>query len=308
MPSKHHQSAQNFMSFSSRILIICNPTSGGSGSGLLERVVAALSSAGASVEVRNTTRRGEAEDMAREACAAGVYDVIVAAGGDGTIGEVANGLAPDAPPLAIVPLGTANVLAAEIGLAHRAAVVAETILRGCARQVYAGRANGRRFLMMAGAGLDAEVVAGVDPKLKRCLGKIAYVTETWRQMLRYGYPVLDAVIDGTGYRAVTVVASKGRKYGGPHMIAPAADLTRPDFVVTLFEKGGPWRVALYGLALLVGLLPRLPGVRHIRGTHVAVTGPAGAPVQGDGDLVAHLPLGLEIDPVPLTVLYPPDPA
>jgi diacylglycerol kinase family enzyme len=82
-------------------------------------------------------------------------------------------------------------------------------------------------------------------------------------------------------------------------------VTRADFVVTLFDKGGAWRVGLYGVALVLGLLPRLPSIRHIRGRTVEVAGPPGAPVQGDGDLVAELPVSVVIDPVPLTVLYPP---
>lgn len=126
-------------------------------------------------------------------------------------------------------------------------------------------------------------------------------------MFQYRYPPLDVDLDGQKHRAVTVVASRGRKYGGPHVIAPGADLARPDFIVTLFEKGGAARVAFYAIALLFGFLPRLPGVRQLRATRVGVTGPQGAPVQGDGDVVARLPLGLVIDPVPLAVLYPPKP-
>jgi YegS/Rv2252/BmrU family lipid kinase len=295
------------MSPARRVLIIFNPTSGSRRRGRLHRVIRALEEeAGAAVDLRVTEKAGDAEVMAREGARAGHYDVIAAAGGDGTIDEVANGLGPDAPPLGVVPLGTANVFAAEIGLARGAGAIARTLLEGERRAIHCGRANGRRFLIMAGAGLDAEVVAALDPNLKRSLGKFSYVIETTRKMFRYRYPVLDVTLDGGEViRAVTAVASKGRRYGGPYLFAPGADLARPDFEVVLFDKGGPWHVALYGIALVLGLLPRVPGVRHIAARTVEVTGPTGAPVQGDGDLIARLPLSIAIDPVPLTVLYPP---
>jgi diacylglycerol kinase family enzyme len=127
-----------------------------------------------------------------------------------------------------------------------------------------------------------------------------------KQMFPYRYPALDVTLDGGAVtRAVTAVACKGRRYGGPYLFAPGADLARPEFEVVLFDKGGAFHVALYGIALVLGLLPRVPGVRHIAARSVTVSGPNGAPVQGDGDCIARLPLAIAIDPAPLTVLYPP---
>lgn len=293
-----------------RVLMIVNPVAGNRRRSLLRRVVDRLERAGVEIDLRETAQRGDAERLARELAPQG-YDVVVAAGGDGTIGEVVNGLggehrAAAVPPLAIVPLGTANVFAAEIGLRRRAPAIAATIMAGRPRRIFTGRANGRRFLMMAGAGLDAEVVAAVDPALKRRLGKLAYVIETWRQMFRYGFPVLSVTADGRTFRAVTAVACKGRRYGGPHLFAPGADVARPEFELVMIERGGPLRITAYALALGLGLLPRMPGVRRLRAAAIGVAGPAGAPVQGDGDLIARLPLAVAIDPEPLTVLYPPD--
>lgn len=293
------------MSTPRRILVILNPVAGNRRRGLLRRVLAELSSAGVSVDLRETTRRGDAEAMAH-AAAGQDYDVIVAAGGDGTIGEVANGLGPGSPPLGIIPLGTANVFASEIGVTKRPHVIARTIVAGTPQAIYAGLANGRRFLVMAGAGLDAEVVAAVDPAAKRRLGKLAYVLETLRQVFRYGFPALDVQADGKPLRAVTVVACKGRYYGGPHLFAPGADVRKPEFEVVWIEKGGPLRVAAYAVALGLGLLARMPGVRRVRAATVVIAGRDGAPVQGDGDAIVCLPVTVTIDPRPLTVLYPPE--
>ena len=292
------------MSTFPRILVIHNPTSGGNRGPRFGRVLAALSEREAEVDVRTTTRAGHAEEIARAEYARS-WDAIVVAGGDGTIAEVANGLGPDAPPLGVIPLGTANVLAAEIGLSYWSGAIARTILKGERRKIHAGRANGRRFLLMAGAGLDAEVVAHLDPALKRRLGKLAYVIETWRQMRRYEYPLLDVTADNQTFHAVTAVACKGRRYGGPHLFAPGADLARPEFELVLFEKGGAARVSLYGAALVTGLLRFLPGVTRVTARDIGISGRDGAPLQGDGDLAGHLPVAIAIDPEPLEVLYPP---
>ena len=288
-----------------RILIIHNPVSGRPHSRLLQRVLSYLAAMGVDTDLRATTRRGDAEEIARKESGAG-YGVIVAAGGDGMIGEVANGLLQGAPPLAILPLGTANVLAAEIGLRRRAQDIAETITRWRAQDIYTGRAKGRRFLIMAGAGLDAEVVQGVSPSLKKCFGKMAYIIETMKQMYRYDYPILTITAEGTEEQAITAVGCKGRRYGGPHVFAPGAELTRPDFELVRFRYGGAFWVSVYGLALVLGCLCFMPGVARRTVDSIVISGPIGAPVQADGDIIASLPVRLDIDPEPLTVLYPPD--
>ncbi len=130
-----------------------------------------------------TTRPGDAEKTANLLQAAD-FDVVVAAGGDGTINEVANGLIKATgavPPLAIIPLGTANVLAEEIGLRGQPAAIAKAIACGDRITVHLGLANGRHFIMMAGVGFDAHVVANVDLALKRRTGKIAYAWRPWRR-------------------------------------------------------------------------------------------------------------------------------
>ena len=158
-----------------RVLVIRNPTAGGSTRPRFGRVLEHLARFGATVTVRETTCRGDAEQIAASA-SSDTFDVV-AAGGDGTINEVANGLAGKDLPLAIVPLGTANVLAVEIGMPLRARRIARAIACGDVRSVHVGMVNGRRFLMMAGVGFDAHVVANVNPRLKRAFGKLAYVIE-----------------------------------------------------------------------------------------------------------------------------------
>ena len=116
------------------------------------------------------------------------FDVVAIAGGDGTINEVLNGIDVNAPPVAIIPIGTANVLAAEIGLETKPKVIADTITSGCPQPINLGIANGQRFAVMASMGFDAEVVSNVNLSLKRYFGKGAYALEALRQLLTYSAP------------------------------------------------------------------------------------------------------------------------
>src|SRR5437016_809909 len=144
-----------------RVLIIVNPAAGGmrSGARRLRRVVAVLERRGCAVVLRQAAAR--AGDVERLACEAEPdFEAIVAAGGDGTVNAVVNGLAGMPRPVALLPLGTVNLLAREIGLARRAErlgeSIAESIAAGPAQPVWPGRVEGRPFVMMANTGLDAE--------------------------------------------------------------------------------------------------------------------------------------------------------
>lgn len=288
-----------------QITIIHNPVSGPGNRRLYCRVLELLSGAGARLSEHATEARGDAERLAAEAAEGGA-ERIVAAGGDGTINEVINGMAAaeEAPPLAILPLGTANVLAQEIGLARDAASIAATILDGTPRTVHPGRVNGRRFLQMVGAGFDAKVVAAVTPAMKRRFGKGAYVFVSARNLVGFSRPTYRVTIDGAAVEAASVVVANGRRYGGAYVIAPEADLARPGFEVCLFKRTGAWHAARYGLALLADRLPALADFEIVRAMRVSIEGRPGEPVQGDGDIVTTLPAEIGIDGRPLRLIYP----
>ncbi len=288
-------------------LVIFNPVAGWRRRRRLGTTLRLLRAAGIECHLVRTAARGDAEALARAAAdAMPPPALVIAAGGDGTINEVANGLLQGAspPPLAILPLGTANVLAAEIGLATTPRAIAAAITRGRMRPMRLGRANGRGFLLMAGAGFDAHVVAGVRPSAKRLLGKGAYVVETLRQLFRFGFPGYRATIDGTAHVAASVVVARGRFYGGRHLAAPAARLDADGFQVCLFERGGRRAVLRYGLALLTGRLPAAAGYRIVAGRRIIIDGPAGDPVQADGDIIARLPLAIDLAPGQLRLVIP----
>jgi diacylglycerol kinase (ATP) len=149
-----------------RILIVFNPAAGRARRSRVDRVVATLQGFGCAVTVKETEAPGHAETIARDV-ADDDFDVIAAAGGDGTINEIVNGLKGNNLALGVIPLGTANVVADEIGLCRSPAAVANALAHGPAKPIHVGTVNGRRFVMMASAGFDANVVSKISPPLKK---------------------------------------------------------------------------------------------------------------------------------------------
>ena len=286
------------------LLLIVNPTAGRRRRGLVDAVAARVRQEGWSVDVVETKAAGDARRLA-ETCDASRYSVIAVAGGDGTINEVINGLAgsgDQTPAVGIVPLGTANVLAHELGLGFSAAAVARTMVAGRPLLVQPGEAvncaGSRRFSLMAGAGFDAKVVAGVSAPLKRRLGRAAYVWRSLVEARRYKPVRYQVEIDGVRHEASSVIVTRSRHYAGPYVVAPKAALSDPLLHVCLFKRWGRSHTFRYGLALLLGRLPRAAGYRVVTGrtVRVSVLSDAGErreqPVQIDGDNALTLPVSI----------------
>lgn len=294
------------------MLIVFNPTAGTARRRRLARVLEALRASGRRPELAETTHPGHAGALARDAARRGV-GVVVAAGGDGTIAEVAGGLAGSDSALGVVPLGTANVLAWELGVPRGALGAAAALAGGrtvALRPGVARFADGRSrlFVQMLGAGFDAAVVAGLDLGLKRRIGRGAYVWQTLRELPRHGFPPIRVEADGRVLAAASVVVSKGRLYAGRYELAPGMGPDRPGFRVVRFTRGGAAAALLYGAALPLGLLPRLPGVEQVAARRVVLSAadPEGAlvPVQADGDPAGHLPVEIVEAEAPIRILLP----
>ena len=287
------------------ILIIVNPDAGRVGSHRrhLGRVVAVLQRRGCTVVVRDAgPMPGAAEHLARTA--EPEFDVIVAAGGDGTIAAVVNGVAASPRPIAVLPFGTANVLAAEIGLPRRAADRAVVIATGPAQPIWPGRIGGRAFVTSASSGFDADVVATVDARLKRRGGRLAFLWASLVCLWRYRERRIIVRVNGAEHLAAAAIATTGPLYAGRFLIAPEAVLGEPVLHIVLFRGGGRLAVLRYAAALWLGRLPRTAGVT-ILSTHTAtIAGGDGGPVQADGDIVACLPVTLDIAPHAIPLIQP----
>ena len=286
------------------MLIIYNPAAGRRRAELLWRVLDVMSGNGVRVDLAETRHAGHAVELARDATGRGVR-LIVAAGGDGTIADVANGLAGSGARLGIIPLGTANVLAHELGLPFAPKAVAAALAFGRTRALWSGVARfgqeSRVFVQMVGAGFDAQVVHRLSLRLKRAIGRNAYVAQSLRELSRYDFAPIRLRIDGKAYETGSVVIAKGRFYAGRYTLAPEATPSEPGFTVALFTANGPFATMMYGAALPLNLISRMPGLRLIRASHVEIDS-VDIPAQADGDPAGCAPLTVTDSDGPIQVI------
>jgi len=292
------------------MLVIFNPVAGRRRAAALWKVLDLLVESGVKVEVAETQYAGHATLLAREAARAG-RDMVVAAGGDGTIAEVANGLLGSATALGVIPLGTANVLAKEYKLPTSPRAIANTLAYKRTKQLWPGIAkldgaageDEHVFVQMVGLGFDGAVVHGIQPLFKRVLGRGAYVLQSLWESVAYRFPRVKLTVDGKAYEAASVVVTKGRLYGGPYLLAPNAASTAPGFQVALFENSGTLPALLAGAALPLGLLPRCPGVRLVGGSHVEFSSGNGRILaQSDGDALTGTPAAVQNAASPIALV------
>lgn len=296
-----------------RAAIIYNPVARGLARHrhLLERTLGVLDRQGICAQLIATHAPGTAGLQARQQIDSGC-DLILAAGGDGTINEVANGMLNTGVPLGILPGGTANVLARELKLPihlERAAAQISRLRRHSisAGSLQVGDGPARCFLCMAGAGLDAEIVSRLNPDFKAMTGKFAYYVTGFAQVFR---PIreFEILVDGRPYSASFALISRVRNYGGDLEIARGASLLSDDFVVVLFRGTVSARYLHYLLGVALKQVHRFPGCTFVRGTHVYCPQPSngGIYVQVDGELAGQLPVTAEIIPGALIMLIPPE--
>jgi YegS/Rv2252/BmrU family lipid kinase len=287
------------------MLIIFNPVAGRRRAHLLWRVLDVLAANGVRLDLAETHRAGHAQALALEAARRG-EPMVVAAGGDGTIAEVANGLMGSAASLGVIPLGTANVLAHELGLSFAPRSVAAALAFGRTCTLWPGQANGvdevRLFVQMLGVGFDAHVVHNLPYPLKKMMGKGAYVLQSIRELGRYKFPKIRMRIDDIETEAASVIISKGRFYGGRFRLASDAVPGSPGFSVVLFDWSGPCSTMMYGAALPFNLLGRAPGVRHVRAQRIDFLQNEHVPAQTDGDSAGYAPLWVGDAPGPIRVV------
>ncbi len=295
------------------MIVIFNPTAGRRRVRQLWRVIDILLTAGLRLELVETRWPGHATEIARAAAHA-ARPLVVAAGGDGTVAEVAMGLHGSDCKLGVIPLGTANVLAHELGLPFAPQAIAAALGMARAREIWPGEFSGHgtgeacpagrhgMFVQMLGAGFDAQVVHRISLPLKRRLGAMAYALQAGRELARYGFAPIRVRVDGADHEAASVIVTKGSLYGGRYMLAPDMAPTRPGFTVALFQHAGPMAALCYGAALPLGLLPHMPGVRLLPAQDVVIDGPA-VPLQTDGDMAGRAPIHIvgSTRPIPIVV-------
>jgi diacylglycerol kinase (ATP) len=288
--------------------IVANPGAGLSGSPLVDQVTAALRQAGASVTCARPGNIEGARNLANEAATGGRYDAIIAAGGDGTIRQMAAALlGGDAPPLGIVPVGTGNVLAHEIGLALNAGAIARMLLHGPSTPVMCARANNEPFLLMAGAGFDGRVIAALDHRFKSYVGKAAYAGPILGALVR-PVDMLTVTLDGSRHEASWAVISNARHYGGRFVLAPHTGIQERGLQAVLFKARSRAVLISQVLSLVMGRLDKRAAtqgdVEMLPCMSATITAHHPVPTQVDGDPFGTTPLQIESGSATVRLIVP----
>jgi len=290
-----------------RMLAITNPSASGGGYRRdMPRIMEALRALGYDVDERHTTAPGDAVDLAREAVTES-YQLVCALGGDGTVNEAVNGLAGSGVPLAIVPTGTVNVLAMELGIPLDPPDAVSVIERGSLSWIDLGLAGERYFALMAGIGMDARTVAAVNPVLKKTLREAAFAVQGAVSYFTHEEPLLRVECEERVVEGYFAVFGNAANYGGAFGITPFADMRDGLLDVCVLKDKSFLGTAWYWLAALVNSHINHPKVAYFRTEAAQVS--AVEPdkevlVQTDGEVAGKLPLVCRVAPRALRVIVP----
>lgn len=294
-----------------KVTLISNPKTGRYGSRRvrpIQELASQLESAGVAVELKLTSGPGDATTLAARAARNGSSDVIVA-GGDGTINEAIQGLAGTDARLGILPRGTANVLARELGLPCDDQQAVTIAAQGKSRKIYLGLAineatnEKRHFVLMAGIGLDASVVKRVQPSLKKRIGKGAFWISGLSHLVTWNPHPFTLEINGDKHTATFATIGKAARYGGDLAITPGARLDQPEFEICIIKTASRMRyLHLLSHAMRAGMPRDKREVQFVNATSIKASGDSA--VQIDGELIGELPMRFEIAPHSLEVIVP----
>ncbi len=285
----------------SSIFLIYNPMAKRASDEKISRASHFLRSKGYEVKVLFTKRKGDAEILAREAIKESP-PLIIAAGGDGTFNEVVNGIAGSEVPMAILPLGTTNVLAKELRVPENVEGAMNVALRGNPKTVSLGKISitlhsslvTRYFLLMAGIGFDGEAVFRINEILKKFSGKGAYIFSGLKTLFTFNPKELIFTIDGKNYPGYSGVICKAAKYGGHFKITPDASIIDSSLYVCLFKRKKLLDIIRYVGGVVMGSHLKFKDIEYIKATTVEVKGEAH--IQIDGDYFGKTPAKVEAVP------------
>ena len=221
-----------------RFFIIRDPSASKYGRYVFNTTLESLRDAGSHVESVSVENREDGAHLAREAMQSGAFDVIVGAGGERMIHNVAAGLVGGATPLGVIPTGTGNVFANELGYSFAPFSLARTLQAGCVKHIPVGKVNGEVFLSLVSVGCDAEAVRHFTEENPRFLGRASYILPVLHALA--GRPSMPLVVETESgrYRAHWVIISRTKRHAGNLLLTPDAGLAKPGMQVIHFTGAG----------------------------------------------------------------------
>jgi YegS/Rv2252/BmrU family lipid kinase len=302
-------------------VLIYNPIAGGRNSRRerqMRQAAGILETGGIAAKLLPSTAPGSARELAQTAYREGAR-LILACGGDGTLNEVLNGITPGEATLGLLPGGTANVFARELGMPLDPVRAARELVRWSPRRIALGcatwpdssapnqSAEKRFFLSLAGVGFDAYVIHRLLHDRTRSLNVFAYVWEAVKQVFRYRFPEIICRLEGRELRGTFAVMHRTERYAGWLHLAPGASIFRDRLTLCLFESSRRSRYLRYAAAIVLRRHTRLKDVQLLHTTQIScapLNDHARAYFELDGELAGQLPATFEVVPDALTMLLP----
>jgi len=273
-----------------KIAIIFNPKAGSGKKATLDRIIKKLSSTN-KVELFETKAKGDATNISRKE--SDNFDIIIAAGGDGTIHEVVNGISNNTL-LGIIPMGSENIVAIEAGITNNIDHICKTINEGVTTKIFTPTINNQKFILMAGIGYDAQVVNNINPKLKKIFGKFIFVFEAFKQFFKLKDFNISVNADGQIYEGNWVLVTNAKHYAGPFSITKSTDIFQSKLVCYVFNNltklnflQSLWFIIFYGD------LSRSKHIITLDTDLLEITSSTQTPIQCDGESLTCTPVIIE---------------
>ena len=326
------------------IFLIGNPASGRNALKKINEAAATIKNRRHNVEMLLTGKRGDAESFARQISRQSAVEIhppavpslvrgglkggysnsellIVAAGGDGTYNEVINGIACTNIPMAILPLGTTNVLAKELNIPENVEKAVDIALNGKIHTICLGKITcnpplplitkrgginyssllTRYFLLMAGIGYDAETVYGIKKWLKKYSGNGAYILSGLKTLIRWAPDKLTFTMGGKSCKGYSAIICKASKYAGNFRIAPDADINKKNLYAFIMHSRNRLDILRYISGILMKQHLKFKDITYQQAENIEVKGDAH--IQIDGDYFGMTPARIEIVPDALKLVY-----
>jgi YegS/Rv2252/BmrU family lipid kinase len=310
-----------------RVAVVENPASGQTSprrKAIIRETLAALHEAGVETEHLMIDGPGSGSELTRLAVARGC-DAVIVCGGDGTVHEVMQALVGSDVALGVVPMGTANALASDLGISRSPEKAIRALLRAEPTQVPVGRITfrdddgspmSRYFTVAAGIGADALMMARMDPALKRRLGYLLYLIEAFRIWISHAFPLFHVTYTNGDRRPHVVEASqllavRVRSFGGVlGELVPGATLHGQNLCLLAFKTRSRFRYMRFLLALLAHRHSFSKEIELLEADTVECLPRDGSRsriyVEADGELLGQLPARIEVAAESLTLLIPPN--
>ncbi|HUG19120.1 MAG TPA: diacylglycerol kinase family protein [Planctomycetaceae bacterium] len=285
------------------IAILRNPISGNKrGKREILHLVRALQKMGRHVRLFSNRERLLSELLHEENLK--TLKCLVVAGGDGTINDALNRY--PRVPIAVFPTGTENLLAKHLGMPKSGALAARIIAEGHLLEFDIPTANGRKFVLMASCGIDAEVVHLTHARRTGHITKFSYLQPILASLRKYQYPVLRVIAEGIAepYRGALLMAANFPCYALQFPFAREASPFDGVLDLRLFEKGSRLSTISYAISVLLGRHDRRKDVRCLQGRSFRIESDVPVPLQLDGDPFGHTPVDLELGPDRAALIVP----